>query len=190
VELDHLFFLKKKNCSWTIPFCTVPPTKIMRGLSTFQHPVSMQLVPDCRQTPTISRENLQYASDTLLLSCVAWTVSQQMLVCTLLSCGEYLLQTEMTQKKRGKTQVLTAEIIRPQLFGVSCVSQAAAQLYSYKANGLQPPCSLGLSATSQQYFSLRTNRPPTTSQQYFSLRTNQHQQSANRTGCKFTFTSI
>jgi hypothetical protein len=33
------------------------------------------------------------------------------------------------------------------------------------------PCSLGLSATSQQYFSLRTNQPPATSQQYFSLRT-------------------
>jgi hypothetical protein len=43
-------------------------------------------------------------------------------------------------------------------------------------------CSLGLSATSQQYFFLRTNQPPTTSQQYFSLRTNQHQPSANRTG--------
>jgi hypothetical protein len=37
------------------------------------------------------------------------------------------------------------------------------------------PCSLGLSATSQQYFSLRTNQPPATSQQYSSLRTNQHQ---------------
>jgi hypothetical protein len=36
---------------------------------------------------------------------------------------------------------------------------------------------LGLSATSQQYFSLRTNQPPATSQQYFSLRTNQHQPS-------------
>jgi hypothetical protein len=35
------------------------------------------------------------------------------------------------------------------------------------------PCSLGLSATGQQYFSLRTNQPPTTSQQYSSLRTNQ-----------------
>jgi hypothetical protein len=35
------------------------------------------------------------------------------------------------------------------------------------------PCSFGLSATSQQYFSLRTNQPPETSQQYFSLRTNQ-----------------
>jgi hypothetical protein len=34
------------------------------------------------------------------------------------------------------------------------------------------PCSLGLSATSQQYFSLRTNKPPPTSQQYSSLRTN------------------
>jgi hypothetical protein len=40
------------------------------------------------------------------------------------------------------------------------------------------PCSLGLSATSQQYFSLGTNQPPATSQQYSSLRTNQHQPSA------------
>jgi hypothetical protein len=39
-------------------------------------------------------------------------------------------------------------------------------------------CSLGLSATSQQYFYLRTNQPPATSQQYSSLRTNQHQPSA------------
>jgi hypothetical protein len=39
-------------------------------------------------------------------------------------------------------------------------------------------CSFGLSATRQQYFSLRTNQPPTISQQYFSLRTNQHQPSA------------
>jgi hypothetical protein len=39
-------------------------------------------------------------------------------------------------------------------------------------------CSLGLSATSQQYFSLRTNQPPATSQQYSSLRRNQHQPSA------------
>jgi hypothetical protein len=39
----------------------------------------------------------------------------------------------------------------------------------------QAPCSLGLSATSQQYFSLRPNQPPATSQQYYSLRTNQHQ---------------
>jgi hypothetical protein len=30
------------------------------------------------------------------------------------------------------------------------------------------PCSIVLSATSQQYFSLRTNQSPTTSQQYFS----------------------
>jgi hypothetical protein len=40
------------------------------------------------------------------------------------------------------------------------------------------PCSFGLSATRQQYFSLRTNQPSATSQQYFSLRTNQHQPSA------------
>jgi hypothetical protein len=39
-------------------------------------------------------------------------------------------------------------------------------------------CSFGLSATSQQYFSLRTNQPPAIRQQYFSLRTNQHQSSA------------
>jgi hypothetical protein len=43
---------------------------------------------------------------------------------------------------------------------------------------LATPCSFGLSATSQQYFSLRTNQAPATSQQYFSLRTNQHQPSA------------
>jgi hypothetical protein len=46
--------------------------------------------------------------------------------------------------------------------------------------GRLTPCSFGLSATSQQYFSLRTNQPPATSQQYFSLRTNQHQPSAKR----------
>jgi hypothetical protein len=37
---------------------------------------------------------------------------------------------------------------------------------------------LGLSATSQQYFSPTTNQPPATSQQYSSLKTNQHQPSA------------
>jgi hypothetical protein len=31
----------------------------------------------------------------------------------------------------------------------------------------EAPCSYGLSATSQQYFSLRTNQPPAISQQYF-----------------------
>jgi hypothetical protein len=45
-------------------------------------------------------------------------------------------------------------------------------------------CSLGLSATSQQYFSLRTNQPLATSQQYSSLRqtSTSHQPPANRTG--------
>jgi hypothetical protein len=43
---------------------------------------------------------------------------------------------------------------------------------------IQNGCSLGLSATSQQYFSLTSNQPPATSQQYSSLRTNQHQPSA------------
>jgi endonuclease/exonuclease/phosphatase (EEP) superfamily protein YafD len=45
--------------------------------------------------------------------------------------------------------------------------------------------SLGLLATSQQYFSLRTNQPSATSQQYSSLRTNQPL--ANRTGCRLKF---
>jgi hypothetical protein len=44
------------------------------------------------------------------------------------------------------------------------------------------PCSLGLSATSQQYFSLRTSHPPAIRRQYFSLRTNSisHQPPAKR----------
>jgi hypothetical protein len=57
---------------------------------------------------------------------------------------------------------------------------------------LLPPCSLGLSATSRQYFYLRTNQPPATRQQYPSLRTNQHQPSATSQPnwlfvCKFSF---
>jgi hypothetical protein len=40
------------------------------------------------------------------------------------------------------------------------------------------PCSFGLSGTSQQYFSFRTNQSSATSQQYLSLRTNQHHPSA------------
>jgi hypothetical protein len=44
--------------------------------------------------------------------------------------------------------------------------------------GHRSPCSFGLSATSQQYFSLRTNLPSAISQQYFFLRRNQHQPSA------------
>jgi hypothetical protein len=38
---------------------------------------------------------------------------------------------------------------------------------------VQAACSLVLSATSQQYFSLGTNQPPAISQQYFSLRINE-----------------
>jgi hypothetical protein len=48
----------------------------------------------------------------------------------------------------------------------------------FKVKSHLAACSLGLSATSQQYFSLRTNQPPATSQQYSFLRTNQHQPSA------------
>jgi hypothetical protein len=40
------------------------------------------------------------------------------------------------------------------------------------------PCSLGLSVTRQQHFSLTTNQPQATSQQYSYLRTNQHRPSA------------
>jgi hypothetical protein len=46
-----------------------------------------------------------------------------------------------------------------------------------KADSSWSPCSLGFSATGQQYFSLGTNQPLVTRQQYFSLRTNQHQPS-------------
>jgi uncharacterized lipoprotein YmbA len=47
-----------------------------------------------------------------------------------------------------------------------------------KTKPKQTPCSFGLSATCQHYFSLKTNQPSATSQQYFSLRTNQQQPSA------------
>jgi hypothetical protein len=50
--------------------------------------------------------------------------------------------------------------------------------YETDSQAQQSPCSFGLAATSQQYFSLRTNQPLATSQQCFSLRTNQHQPSA------------
>jgi hypothetical protein len=56
----------------------------------------------------------------------------------------------------------------------SCLSGFAPVLLLLRLS----PCSLGLSATNHQYFSLTTNQPSATSQQYFSLRTNQHQPSA------------
>jgi hypothetical protein len=59
----------------------------------------------------------------------------------------------------------------------SCLS-AGLTSGKKKVAGHRTACSLGLSATSQQCFSLRRNQPPATSQQYFSLRTNQHQPSA------------
>jgi hypothetical protein len=63
-----------------------------------------------------------------------------------------------------------------------CLKVWVSQLQELESMLLQEPsqtaCSFGLSATSQQYFSLRTNQPPAISQQYFSLRTNQHQPSA------------
>jgi hypothetical protein len=47
-------------------------------------------------------------------------------------------------------------------------------------------CSFGLSVTSQQYFSLRTNQPPAISQQYFLSEqiSTSHQPPAKRTGCE------
>jgi hypothetical protein len=66
--------------------------------------------------------------------------------------------------------------LRPDLAGAGPPWRAPPRGLRY-ASGCTP-CSLGLSATSQQYFSLRTNQPLATSQQYFSLRTNQHQSSA------------
>jgi hypothetical protein len=62
------------------------------------------------------------------------------------------------------------------LLAETCHALAPRGARTCSAVGRQSsPCSLGLSATSQQYFSLRTNQPSATSQQYSSLRTNQHQ---------------
>jgi hypothetical protein len=62
--------------------------------------------------------------------------------------------------------------------GTCLILQWHYQKYISVQTSKPTPCSFGLSATSQQYFSLRTNQPPATSQQYFSLTTNQHQPSA------------
>jgi hypothetical protein len=61
-----------------------------------------------------------------------------------------------------------------------------AQMPFLHSGGGFPACSFGLSATSHQYFYLRTNQPPAITQQYFSLRTNQHQPPAKRTACSFS----
>jgi hypothetical protein len=45
------------------------------------------------------------------------------------------------------------------------------------------PCSLGLSTTSQQYFSLTTNQPPASSALLSEQISTSHQPPANRTGC-------
>jgi hypothetical protein len=64
------------------------------------------------------------------------------------------------------------------------IMQTSGHKEAYGGNGSSKqwrhfaPCSLGLSATSQQYFSLTANQSPATSQQYSSLRTNQRQPSA------------
>jgi hypothetical protein len=47
-----------------------------------------------------------------------------------------------------------------------CASAWASQAVAHHT-----PCLFGLSVTSQQYFSFRTNQPSATNQQYFSLRT-------------------
>jgi hypothetical protein len=62
-----------------------------------------------------------------------------------------------------------------------------AQMPFLHSGGGFPACSFGLSATSQQYFYLRTNQPPAISQQYFSLGTNQHQPPATSQTNMFSF---
>jgi hypothetical protein len=57
-------------------------------------------------------------------------------------------------------------------FGRTQVLRACPFMVEGRVVGMRA-CSFGLSATSQQYFSLRTNQPPAISQQYFSLTTNQ-----------------
>jgi hypothetical protein len=66
----------------------------------------------------------------------------------------------------------------PPVFLPACPTDRPTCRWTHAVSDLSPPCSFGLSATSQQYFSLTTNQPPATSQQYSSLRTNQHQPSA------------
>jgi hypothetical protein len=46
-----------------------------------------------------------------------------------------------------------------------------------------PPCSFGLPATSQQYFSLRTNQPSATSTFLSEQTSTSHQPPTKRTGC-------
>jgi hypothetical protein len=54
-----------------------------------------------------------------------------------------------------------------------------SQLHMFRKKKLSIAGPIGKpTATSQQYFSLRTNQPSATRQQYFSLRTNQHRPSA------------
>jgi hypothetical protein len=65
----------------------------------------------------------------------------------------------------------------------NCQSWTPDAIAACRSQDKLAACSLGLSATSQQYFSLTTNHSPATSQQYFSLRTNQHQPPAKRTEC-------
>jgi hypothetical protein len=89
---------------------------------------------------------------------------------------------DSVRQLREKSQMMV-------LLGVSFVLKLLEQnkhTFNKKEHGanvskfvLGTPCSLGLSATSQQYFSLRTKQPPATSQQFSSLRRNQHQPSAN-----------
>jgi hypothetical protein len=75
-----------------------------------------------------------------------------------------------------KRKILLTDWWKPYTNNDSCLS--SGYFATHLVRCALRPCSLGLSATSQQYFSLTTNQPPATSQQYFSLRTNQHQPSA------------
>jgi len=89
--------------SWTIPFRSVPPAKILQGVSKFfQHPVSTQLVPtpDRHQSSTekVKKKN-QYTSHTVGV-CGVHFVSQQILICTLFSCAQ------ISFRQKGKSYTL------------------------------------------------------------------------------------
>jgi hypothetical protein len=84
--------------------------------------------------------------------------------------GSLALPVEKRLSNR-RSSTVTRTLLHAGLVGFYAAACAAGLVSS-------TACSLGLSATSQQYFSLRTNQPPTISRQYFSLRTNQHQPSA------------
>jgi hypothetical protein len=64
------------------------------------------------------------------------------------------------------------------------ISDTLAFFYSLAMGAQLTPSSFSLSATSQQYFSLRTNQPPASSAFLSEQISTSHQPPAKRTGCK------